>query len=368
MPCSVPISTAKPDRRFSRSISRQDKPMHPGADAASLTSRFPRVELAHLPTRVEPMRGLGAVLGLHALWVKRDDCTGLGLGGNKVRKLEFDLAAALKEGSDCIVCGGVVQSNAARQVAAACAKLGIECHLGIMRGRLGRTEAGYEETGNILLDRLFGATIHDIPWDEDRNRRLHRIVAGLREQGRRPYLVPYGASDALGAMGYVVCAEEIVRDLPDIRWIVHGSGSAGTQAGLVAGLLALGHPAKVIGIDVDAQPERVRGDVCRVGREVAVLLGIGDHWRDQLVEVAADWSAGDYGGADSSTEEAIRLAASTEALALDPVYTGKAMAGLIGLARQGCFGMGDTVLWIHTGGVPGIFAYPETMARLSTLG
>lgn len=340
----------------------------PGPQAASITSRFPRIDLAHLPTRVEPMRRLGASLGLDALWVKRDDCTGLGGGGNKVRKLEFGLATAMEQGADCIVCGGVVQSNAARQVAAACAKLGIECHLGIMRGRLSRTEAGYEETGNILLDRLFGAIIHDIPWDEDRNRRLHEIVADLRGKGRRPYLVRYGASDAVGALGYVAAAEEIIRDLPEVRWIVHASGSAGTQAGLVAGLLALGHPARVIGIDVDAHSERVRADVCRVGREAAVLLGVGDRWSDEAVEVAGGWSAGAYGVADASTEEAIRLAARTEAIALDPVYSGKGMAGLIGLARQGRFGAGELVLWIHTGGMPGIFAHPETMARLSAFG
>jgi L-cysteate sulfo-lyase len=256
----------------------------------------------------------------------------------------------------------------ARQVAAACAKLGIECHLGIMRGRLGRTEAGYEQTGNILLDRLFGAIIHDLPWDEDRNRRLHEIVGRLREKGWRPYMVPYGASDALGAMGYFAAAEEIVRDLPDIRWIVHSSGGAGTQACLIAGLLTPGHLAKVNGIDVDAQPERVRADVCRVGREVAVLLGGGDRWHDGLVDVTGDWSAGGYGVAAPSTEEAIRLAAGTEALALDPVYTGKGMARLIGLARRGRFRTEEAVLWIHTGGVPGIFAYPETMARLSTVG
>src|ERR1700760_794181 len=208
-------------------------------DPLARLRHLPRLSLAHLPTPLEPMRRLGALLGLDSLWVKRDDCTGLGIGGNKVRKLEFDLAAAMEEGADCIVCGGVVQSNAPRQAAPACAKLGIECQLGIMRGRLSRREAGYEETGNILLDRLFAAIIHDIPWDEDRNRRLHQIVAGLRERGRRPYLVPYGASDALGAMGYVVAAEEIIRDAPDIRWIVHASGSAGTQACLVAGLLAL---------------------------------------------------------------------------------------------------------------------------------
>lgn len=308
---------------------------------------------------------LAAHIGLTTLWIKRDDCTGLGLGGNKIRKLEFDLAAAQQAGADCVVCGGVVQSNAARQVAAACAKLGIECHLGIMRGRLQTTEPGYEDTGNILLDRLYGAIIHDIPWNENRNARLHELADGLRAVGRRVYLVPYGASDALGAMGYVLAADEIIRNCPDVAWIVHASGSAGTQAGLVAGLLALCHPARVIGIDVDAQPERVRADVCRVGREAARQLGVADRWDDARVDVAAGWSGPAYGVADATTEEAIRLAARCEGLALDPVYSGKGMAGLIGLARQGRFRDGGPVVWIYTGGSPGIFAHPATMARLS---
>jgi L-cysteate sulfo-lyase len=311
------------------------------------------------------MPRLGALLGLADLWVKRDDCTGLGLGGNKVRKLEFDLAAALAAHADCVVCGGVAQSNTARQVAAACAKLGIECHLAIMRGRVPSAEPGYEESGNILLDRLYGAIIHDVAWNEDRNLPLHRIADELRTAGRRSYLVPYGASDALGAMGYAAAAEEIVRDRPDVAWIVHASGSAGTQAGLLAGLLALGHPARVIGVDVDAQPERVRADVCRVGRQAAALLGSGDRWSDEHVDVASGFSAGAYGGTDEATEEAVRLAARCEALALDPVYTGKAMAGLIGLSRQGRFRSGGPVVWLHTGGIPGIFAYPATMQRLS---
>jgi L-cysteate sulfo-lyase len=166
-------------------------------------------------------------------------------------------------------------------------------------------------------------------------------------------------------MGYALAAEEIVRDCPDAAWIVHGSGSAGTQAGLLAGLLALGHGARVIGIDVDAQPARVKADVCRVGREAAALLGVADRWDDARVEVAADWSGPAYGIADATTEEAIRLAARYEGLALDPVYAGKGMAGLIGLARQGRFKGSAPVVWIHTGGAPGIFAYPETMARLS---
>lgn len=326
---------------------------------------LPRVLLAHLPTPLERMHRLGAAIGVEQLWVKRDDCTGLGLGGNKVRKLEFDLAAAVEQRADCVVCGGVPQSNTARQVAAACAKMGIECHLGIMRGRLVKAEPAYEVSGNILLDRLYGAVIHDVSWNEDRNLRLAAIVESLKASGRRPYFVPYGASDALGALGYALAAEEIVQALPDIGWIVHASGSAGTQAGLLAGLLALGHDARVIGVDVDAQPERVAADVQRVGRAAAGLLGVADRWDDALVRVVGDWSAGHYGVADAATEEAIRLAARTEGLVLDPVYTGKGMAGLIGLSQRVHFADGRPVAWIHTGGAPGVFAYPATMARLS---
>ncbi len=336
------------------------------SDSFASISALPRVKLAHLPTPLEPMPRLARAIGLSDLWVKRDDCTGLGFGGNKVRKLEFDLAAALEAKADCVVCGGVPQSNVARQVAAACAKLGLECHLGIMRGRVTGVEPGYEETGNILLDRLFGAIIHDIPWDEDRNARLQDIVTSLKAADRNPYFVPYGASDALGALGYVLAAEEITRALPGTGWIVHASGSAGTQAGLVAGLLALDHPAKVIGIDVDAQRDRVAADVRRVGRETSALLDVEDRWRDDQVEVDGDWSAGGYGVADGATEEGMRMAARLEGLALDPVYTGKAMAGLIGLARAGAFNDGRPVVWLHTGGGPGLFAYLQTMTRASS--
>lgn len=334
------------------------------ADALAQLRLLPRLHLAHVPTPMEAMPRLAAHLGIGALWVKRDDCTGLGFGGNKARKLEFILAAALNAGANCIVCGGVVQSNVARLVAAACAKLGIECHLGIMRGRVHSTEPAHEQSGNILLDRLFGAIIHDIPWTEDRNLHLRRIVDELTAGGKNVHLIPYGASNALGAMGYVLAAEEIVRDCPDVAWIVHSSGSAGTQAGLLAGLLALEHPARVIGIDVDAQAARVRADVRRVGREAAALLGRADRWDDALVEVAEDWSGPAYGTTDASTDEAIRFAARLEGLPLDPVYSGKGMAGLIGLVRQRRFRPDDPIVWIHTGGGPGIFAYPALMNRL----
>jgi L-cysteate sulfo-lyase len=338
--------------------------------AANLRARLdavPRVALAHLPTPLEEMPRLASALGGPRLWVKRDDCTGLGVGGNKVRKLEYNLAAALAAGADCIVCGGVVQSNTCRQVAAAAAKLGLACHLGIMQGRVPETEPGYDVTGNILLDRLYGAVIHDLPWDEDRNRGLRRIEAELKGSGRRPYFVPYGASDALGALGYARMVPELLdqcaeRGLSPTH-LVHASGSAGTQAGTVAMLCGLDHPFRCIGVDVDAQPERVAADVRRVGREAAALLGVAHKWTDAAVDVASGFAGTAYGIPDANTLEAIGLAARLEALALDPVYSGKGMAGLIGLVRAGRLRRDDTVIWIHTGGLPGLFAYPAAVGR-----
>jgi L-cysteate sulfo-lyase len=326
---------------------------------------FPRLRLAHLPTPLEAMPRLGDVLGITSLWIKRDDCTGLALGGNKVRKLEFSLAAARAEGANCVVCGGVAQSNTSRQLAAACAKIGMECHLGIMHGRVQHPEPHYSTTGNILLARLYGAITHDIPWDEDRHRGLNAIASNLQSDGRHVFLVPYGASNATGALGYVLAAEEIIRQCPNVACIVHASGSGGTQAGLLVGLLAFRHPAQVIGIDVDAQADRVARDVYRIGYETAMLLGIADRWTQNKIEVANGWSGPAYGEPDASTEEAIRLAARLEGLALDPVYTGKGLAGLIGLARKRQFNDRSPVVWIHTGGSPGIFAYPTLMSRLS---
>ncbi len=342
----------------------------PVADSSTPTERLaqlPRVTLAHLPTPLEEMPRLSAYLGGPRLFIKRDDCTGLGLGGNKVRKLEYDLAAALAEGADCVVCGGVVQSNVARQVAAACAKLGLECHLGIMHGRVPATEPGYDTTGNILLDRLFGAVVHDIPWMEDRNARLRGIEHELRAVGRRPYFVPYGASDAIGAMGYARMVIELLEQCSAIGmapiYLVHASGTGGTQAGILAMLAALRHPLRCIGIDVDAQPARVAADVKRIGRAAAALLGVNTRWTDDVVEVVAGYAGPSYGVPDAATLEAIGLAARLEALALDPVYTGKGMAGLIGLVRGGHFSKEDTVIWLHTGGSPGLLAYPAAMTR-----
>src|SRR5499427_5787267 len=174
-------------------------------------SRFPRLGLAHLPTPLEPMKRLTAHLGGPRLWVKREDATGLGFGGNKLRKLDYVLHEALAKGADTIVSGGVVQSNSQRQVAAAAARLGLACHLAVYHGRLAPPSDDYETTGNALLNRLFGATLHDVPWDGDRNGAIAALAERLRAAGRKPFVVPYGVSNAMGAVGYASTALEIAR-------------------------------------------------------------------------------------------------------------------------------------------------------------
>jgi L-cysteate sulfo-lyase len=334
---------------------------------SKLLATASRIALAHLPTPLESMPRLSAELGGPRLFVKRDDCTGLGVGGNKIRKLEFVMAAALAEGADCVVCGGVPQSNTSRQVAAACAKLGLDCHVGVMYGRESNVEPEYELSGNILLNRLFGATIHKIPWDEDRNTHLESLKAGLARVGRKPFLVPYGASDALGAMGYAAMVIELLGQCAALgispNYVVHASGSAGTQAGITSGLAALDWPMRCIGIDIDAQAERVAADVRRIGRKAACRLGAENRWDDDLVEVVAGFAGPGYGNPDPPTLEAIRMAARLEGLVLDPVYSGKGMQGLIGLIRAGRFSADKTVVWLHTGGRPGLFVYPAAMNR-----
>jgi L-cysteate sulfo-lyase len=331
---------------------------------------LPRIPLAHLPTPLEEMPRLSAELRGPRLFVKRDDCTGLGIGGNKVRKLEFEMAAALAAGADCIVAGGVAQSNTSRQVAAACAKLGLECHLGIMYGRMSGTEPEYETSGNILLNRLYGATIHPITWDEDRNALLQCLTADLIRIGRKPFLVPYGASDALGAMGYVKMALELLIQCASLGlsldYIVHASGSGGTQAGITAALAALGQPVACIGIDIDAQAERVASDVRRIGSETAELLGAKDSWDDELVEVVAGFAKPGCGLPDPATLDAISIAARFEGLALDPVYSGKGMQGLIGLIRAGRFRPDDTISGFTPADCQVWFAYPAAMNRAAT--
>jgi L-cysteate sulfo-lyase len=309
------------------------------------------------------MKGLTAHLGGPRLWVKREDATGLGFGGNKLRKLDYVLHEAIADGADTIVSGGVVQSNSQRQVAAAAAKLGLACHLAVYHGRLEPPTPEYKTSGNAFLNRLFGAQLHDVPWTGDRNEAIRALGDELKAGGHKPYFVPYGVSNALGAVGYATTIAEIEQQAKQSGFspaaIVHCTGSAGTQAGLVVGATAAMPDTRVVGIDIDAEPARVRADVVKLAREAADLLDVA--FDEATVEVVAGHAGPAYGVPHEATIEAIRLAGRLEALPLDPVYSGKGLAGLIALIGQGRWRKDEDVVFLHTGGSPALFAYQSAL-------
>ncbi len=328
---------------------------------SEMLAKFPRLGLANLPTSLELLNRLSEHLGGPRIWVKRDDSTGLGFGGNKLRKLDVVLKNALDQGADTLVSGGVVQSNSQRLVAASAAKLGLDCHLAVYHGRLVPPSQEYENSGNVLLNSLFGAVLHDVPWTGDRNAAINDLAKQLREQGRSPYIVPYGVSNALGAVGYASTALEIAEQAAKADFkptaVVHCTGSAGTQAGLIVGGSICLPDTKIIGIDIDAEPERVYEDVAKIGKDAAALLDVP--FDEARVEVIAGHAGPAYGIPHQATWDAIFLAGKLEAMVLDPVYTGKALAGLIAIIKEGRWTRKDNIVFIHTGGTPAVFAYAE---------
>ncbi|MGV9010299.1 D-cysteine desulfhydrase [Brevundimonas sp.] len=321
-------------------------------------ARFPRVRLAHLPTPLEPLPRLSEALGVE-LWIKRDDCTGLAGGGNKTRKLEFLLGDAMEQGADTLVTQGAVQSNHVRQTAAAAAAHGLKCEV-ILEERTGSKATDYVHNGNVLMDRLFGAGIRFVDGGSDMVAALEMTAEQVRKGGGRPYIIPGGGSNAIGALGYVDCAREIVvqadeLDLPIDR-IVTATGSAGTHAGLVAGLAVMGADVPVLGIGVRAPKAKQEENVLKLARQTAALLGRPEAVTPEMVVADCDYVGEGYGLIDGAVIEALKLAARTDGIVLDPVYTGKAMKGLIALARAGRF-EGETVVFLHTGGAQGLFGY-----------
>ncbi|MGO4410336.1 MULTISPECIES: D-cysteine desulfhydrase [unclassified Brevundimonas] len=321
-------------------------------------ARFPRVRLAHLPTPLEPAPRLSEALGVD-LWIKRDDCTGLAGGGNKTRKLEFLLGDALEVGADTLVTQGAVQSNHVRQTAAAAAAHGLKCEI-ILEERTGSTATDYVENGNVLLDRLYGAVIRRVPGGADMAAELEKTAEAVRARGGKPYVIPGGGSNAVGALGYVDCAREIVVQADEldlaVSRIVTATGSAGTHAGLVAGLAVMGADIPVLGIGVRAPKDKQEANVLKLARETASLLGHPDRVKDEMVVADCDYVGAGYGLIDQAVIEALKLAARTDGLLLDPVYTGKAMKGLIALAKARRF-KDETVVFLHTGGAQGLFGY-----------
>jgi len=325
-------------------------------------ARFPRVRLAHLPTPLEPLPRLSEELGVE-LWIKRDDCTGLAGGGNKTRKLEFLLGEAFEQEADTLVTQGAVQSNHVRQTAAAAAAHGLACEV-VLEERTGSKAHDYVANGNVLLDRLFGAGVRFTAGGSDMAAELERTADEVRARGGRPYVIPGGGSNPVGALGYVDCAREIVvqadeLDLPIDR-IVTATGSAGTHAGLVAGLAVMGADIPVLGIGVRAPKATQEENVLKLARETAALLGRPDAVTAEMVVADCDYVGEGYGLVDQGVIEALKLAARTDGIVLDPVYSAKAMKGLIALARQGAF-KGETVVFLHTGGAQGLFGYESVV-------
>jgi L-cysteate sulfo-lyase len=327
-------------------------------------SRFSPVRFAHLPTPLEPLPGLTEHLTRDtgqgpALWIKRDDCTGLAGGGNKTRKLEFLLGDALANDADTLVTQGAIQSNHVRQTAAAAARFGMKCEI-ILEARTGSNAQDYNRSGNVLLDELLGARLRTVPGGTDMNQELAKVAAEVADAGGRPYVIPGGGSNSIGALGYAECALEMVAQANEmgleIDRIVTATGSAGTHAGLVAGLAVMGADIPVLGIGVRAPKDVQEANVFRLALETAALLGHADRVTRDMVVANCDYVGAGYGLIDAAVIDALKTIARTDAILLDPVYTGKAMKGLIALAQSGEFD-GETVVFLHTGGAQGLFGY-----------
>jgi D-cysteine desulfhydrase family pyridoxal phosphate-dependent enzyme len=304
---------------------------------------------------VEALPRLSAALKGPSLLVKRDDATGLAFGGNKTRKLECLLAEAQANGARTLVTAGAVQSNHCRQTAAAAARYGFDCIL-VLASQPDQTLAStLAPSANLMLDRLLGA---ELVWTErqHRDQTLRKVFETAWEEGRRPYLVPYGGSSATGASAYVLAFQELLSQGVQPDWIVFASSSGGTQAGLALGAKLAGYQGKVMGISIDEPENVLRSRVSELANATADLLGESARLRADEILVNDHFLGQGYGVAGEPEEEAIRLFARHEGLLLDPVYTGRAAAGLIALARSGAFAAGEQVCFWHTGGTPALFA------------
>lgn len=328
---------------------------------------LPRAPLFHAPTHLEFMPNLTAACGgRRPLYVKRDDCTDMAFGGNKVRQLEFYLGEAQAKGADTVLITGAVQSNFARLTAAGARKLGMECHIQ-WEERVAKQDARYRNSGNVLIERILGATLHSYPEGEDEagaDRRLGEIAEELRQAGLKPYVIPLAPGHApLGALGYVVAARELLQQVEmaelSVDGIVVASGSGATHGGLLFGLRALGSSIPVTGICVRREAAAQGPRIVQRCAEIAKLLEIANPVVARDVVVTDACLAPGYGRASGEVLDAIRLAARTEALMLDPVYSGKTFAGFISAAEQ-TEGEG-ALIFIHTGGTPGIFAYEDDL-------
>ncbi len=332
-------------------------------DLSITLAQFPKVRLGHLPTPLEPMDRLSEMLGGPRLWVKRDDCTGLSSGGNKTRKLEYLMADAQAKGADTIITQGATQSNHARQTTAAAAKLGMACHI-LLEDRTGSNDENYIMNGNVLLDRLHGASVSKRGGGMDMNAEMEALADQLIADGKTPYIIPGGGSNPIGALGYVNCARELAEQAAStgltIDALVHATGSSGTQAGLVTGLAAIKSDIHLLGIGVRAPQAKQEQMVYDLAQRTADHLGTGLRIDRDQVRANCDYVGPGYGLPTDGMIEAVKLLAQTEGLLFDPVYSGKGLDGLIDQVRKGYFDGMDNVVFLHTGGSAALFGYADT--------
>jgi D-cysteine desulfhydrase len=342
------------------------------ADFATLRSRldeFPRFRLLDGPTPIQRLdrleRVLGTATGGARLWVKRDDVMGVGGGGNKLRKLEFLIGEAIAQGCDTFITTGGLQSNHARQSAAAAARAGLACEL-MLSDVVPRYDRAYRTNGNLLLDDLFGATVHRLPGDVNALAAAQARAEEIGREGRKAYVVGSGGSSPLGCLGYAVCAAEILEDeqAADRRFeaIVVPNGSAGTHAGLAAGLSAAGDdPSRVLSFTVLAPLDKALEDTRGLASEALDLITAERQLADAAIRIDGSQRGEAYGLPTDAMVDALRILARSEGLLLDPVYSGKAFAGVLAGMRQGTWEDRD-LLFVMTGGTPGLFAYRDAIA------
>lgn len=316
-----------------------------------------RVPLAHLPTPIEALPHLSRLLGGPQLFIKRDDLTGLGLGGNKTRKLEYLAPDALAKGAKTLITTGAVQSNHCRQVAAAAAKLGLDCQL-ILTGN----EPG-EAQGNLLLDKLSGAQIF-FTTKANRDQELQLRFQQAQRDRRKPYLIPYGGSNTIGALGYLNAMVELKDQGLEPDWIVFATSSGGTQAGLILGAHITGFRGKILGISIEHSSDPFSAQIADLVNKTVDEIGYDWSVTSREVLINDSYCQAGYGVLTSAEIEAVNLLARTEGILLDPVYTGRATAGLLDLIRKGFFRPEEKVLFWHTGGTPALFAEPYSQGLL----
>lgn len=321
-----------------------------------ITDKLARVSIAHLPTPLEPLSHLSRLLNGPELWIKRDDQTGLATGGNKTRKLEFLVADALAAGADTLITGGAAQSNHSRQTAAAAAKFGLACTL-VLRG----TQPA-EVQGNLLIDRIVGA---NIVWagTQPMSTAMDEVAERLQSEGHRPYIIPYGGSNPLGASGYVAAMEELVTQCQSVGisfdHIIFASSSGGTQAGMVVGADTATFEGQIMGISIDLDARSLKSKLVELANATAYYLDIELRYESSDFAVNDTYIGEGYGVFGDLERNAILTLGRTEGILLDPVYTGRAFGGLLDMIQRGQLTKNERALFWHTGGTSGLFGYAE---------